>query len=122
MNIQTLFAERLGGAAFGLAEEIYKFEKIKRAKAAAREAQPGRELLDFGVGEPDGIAPAAIRRALKKAVDDPANRGYADNGIRDFKLAAARYMEQFFGVRDLNPETEIVHSIGSKSALAMLPL
>lgn len=122
MNVQTLFAERIGGATFGLSNEIYKFEKIKRAKAGARQAHPDVELLDFGVGEPDQLAPAPIRRALKKAVDDPANRGYADNGIREFKEAAARYMAEFFGVGDLNPETEVVHSIGSKPALAMLPL
>lgn len=122
MNLQTLFAERIGGAGFGLSQEIYKFEKIKRAKAAARAAHPDVELLDFGVGEPDQMAPPPIRRALKKAVDDPANRGYADNGIREFKLAAAQYMRDFFGVADLNPDTEINHSIGSKAALATLPL
>ncbi len=59
---------------------------------------------------------------MKKAVDDPANRGYADNGIREFKEAAARYMKEFFGVANLDPDTEINHSIGSKPALAMLPL
>ncbi|MCO5067722.1 MAG: LL-diaminopimelate aminotransferase [Kiritimatiellae bacterium] len=122
MDIQSLFAERIGGARFGTGNEIYKFEKIKRAKAAARAARPQVELLDFGVGEPDQIAPAAIRDALKRAVDDPANRGYADNGIREFKLAAAEYMQKFFGVSDLDPDTEINHSIGSKPALAMLPL
>lgn len=122
MVVQELFAERIGGANFGRVSEIYKFEKIKRAKAAASQAYPGVELLDFGVGEPDRLAPALIRRALKKAVDDPANRGYADNGIRQFKLAAAEYMRSFFGVGDLDPDTEINHSIGSKSALAMLPL
>jgi LL-diaminopimelate aminotransferase len=122
MDVQSLFAERIGGARFGTTNEIYKFEKIKRAKAAARAARPEVELLDFGVGEPDQMAPAAIRRALKKAVDDPANRGYADNGIREFKVAAAAYMATFFGVTDLNPDTEITHSIGSKPALAMLPL
>ena len=122
MNIQQLFAERIGGAQYGLSDKIYKFQKIKNAKAAARQEHPGIELLDFGVGEPDQIAPAPIRRALKKAVDDPANRGYADNGIREFKEAAAQYMKTFFGVADLNPETEINHSIGSKPALAMLPL
>ena len=122
MDVQALFAERIGGAKFGTSNEIYKFEKIKRAKAAARAAHPEVELLDFGVGEPDQIAPVAIRRALKKAVDDPANRGYADNGIRDFKVAAATYMATFFGVSDLNPDTDITHSIGSKPALAMLPL
>ena len=122
MDIQPLFAERIGGAQFGLGNEIYKFEKIKRAKKAAREAHPGTELLDFGVGEPDQMAPAPIRRALKKAVDDPANRGYADNGIAEFKAASAQYMKEFFGVTDLDPDKEINHTIGSKPALAMIPL
>jgi LL-diaminopimelate aminotransferase len=122
MDFQKLFAERIGGATFGTKNEIYKFEKIKRAKAAARAARPAVELLDFGVGEPDQMAPAPIRKALKKAVDDPVNRGYADNGIREFKVAAAEYMAKFFGVTGLDPETEITHSIGSKPALAMLPL
>ncbi|MBM4144217.1 MAG: LL-diaminopimelate aminotransferase [Lentisphaerae bacterium] len=122
MDMQGLFAARIGGRAFGTSTEIYKFEKIKRAKAAARAARPDVELLDFGVGEPDQPAPPAVREALKRAVDDPANRGYADNGIPAFKEAAARYMETFFGVRGLDPAAEITHSIGSKSALAMLPL
>ena len=122
MDIQKLFADRIGGEEFGRSTAIYKFEKIKRAKRAAREAHPGAEMLDFGVGEPDQMAPKAIRQALKKAVDDPANRGYADNGIAEFKAAAAKYMSDFFGVTDLDPATEINHTIGSKPALAMLPL
>ncbi|OQA29487.1 MAG: LL-diaminopimelate aminotransferase [Verrucomicrobia bacterium ADurb.Bin345] len=122
MKLQPLFAERIGGARFGLGNEIYKFEKIKRAKAAVLKARPQVELLDFGVGEPDQLAPFPIREAMKKAVDDPRNRGYADNGIREFRVAAARYMKDFFGVADLDPDAEIVHSIGSKSALALLPL
>lgn len=122
MDLQPLFAERIGGKTFGTTNEIYKFEKIKRAKAAARAARPEVELLDFGVGEPDQMAPAAIRDALKKAVDDPANRGYADNGIQAFKVAAAEYMSKFFGVTGLDPDKHINHSIGSKPALGMLPL
>ena len=122
MNIQELFAERIGGKAFGTGTEIYKFEKIKRAKTEARRQKPDVELLDFGVGEPDQMAPEAIRRALRDAVEDPANRGYADNGIREFKVAAAEYMRKFFGVAGLDPDTEINHSIGSKPALAMMPL
>ncbi len=122
MDLQDLFAERIGGKQFGLGTEIYKFEKIKRAKIAALKARPAVELLDFGVGEPDQLAPFPIREALKKAVDDPANRGYSDNGIREFKVAATRYLEEFFGVAGLDPDTEINHSIGSKSALATLPL
>jgi LL-diaminopimelate aminotransferase len=122
MNIQQLFAERIGGASFGTSTEIYKFEKIKRAKSEARTSRPGVELLDFGVGEPDRLAPDPIRDAMKTAIDDPANRGYSDNGIIEFRTAAAKYMKEFFGVTDLDPETEINHSIGSKPALAMLPL
>jgi LL-diaminopimelate aminotransferase len=122
MNLQHLFANRIGGARFGETNEIYKFEKIKRAKAAARKERPDVELLDFGVGEPDQMAPRAVRDALKKAVEDPANRGYADNGTREYRLAAADYLRKFFGVADVDPDREINHSIGSKSALAMLPL
>ncbi len=122
MDLQRLFAERIGGSAFGTSTEIYKFEKIKRAKAEGRRRHPDVELLDFGVGEPDRMAPAPIRDGLKKAVDDPANRGYADNGIPEFKQAAVQYMEKFFAVSGLDPETEVNHSIGSKPALAMLPL
>ncbi len=122
MNMQNLFAQRIGGEQFGLTNEIYKFEKIKRAKAAARKARPGVEMLDFGVGEPDQMAPAPIREALKREVDIPTNRGYADNGIAEFQQAAADYMRNFFGVTDLDPSTEINHSIGSKPALALLPL
>ena len=43
--IQELFAERLGGNSFGKDTKIYKFEKIKRAKRAAMEANPTKELL-----------------------------------------------------------------------------
>jgi LL-diaminopimelate aminotransferase len=122
MDITKLYADRIGGEAFGTSTEIYKFEKIKRAKAAAKADHPDMELLDFGVGEPDQMAPAPIREALKAAVDDADNRGYADNGIAAFQNAAAEYLETFFGVRDIDPATEICHSIGSKPALAMLPL
>ena len=122
MDIQALFADRIGGRDFGTSTEIYKFEKIKRAKDAAREARPDVELLDFGVGEPDQMAPAPIREALKAEVDNADNRGYADNGVAEFKQAAADYMSKFFGVSDLDPATEINHSIGSKPALAMLPI
>ena len=121
MNHEQLFADRIGGTQFGKSTEIYKFEKIKRAKAKARELHPDLEILDFGVGEPDQMAPAPIREALKQEVEKPENRGYADNGIPEFKEAAASYMKNFFGV-DLDASTEINHSIGTKPALAMLPL
>ncbi len=119
--MQGLIAERLGGSSFGKSTKIYKFEKIKRAKAAAMAADPERELLDFGVGEPDAMAFPVVVEALKRECEKPENRGYADNGIAEFKGAAAKYMGRVFGVNGLDPDKEVIHSIGSKCALAMLP-
>ena len=119
--IQQLFAERLGGKNFGKYTTVYKFEKIKRAKRAAMREHPGIELIDLGVGEPDEMAPEPIVNALIEEAQKPENRGYTDNGIEEFRQAAARYLEQVFGVSGLNPDTQINHSIGSKSALALLP-
>src|ERR687885_523532 len=117
---QSLFADRLGGASYGKGTEIYKFEKIKRAKRAALQAHPERRLLDFGIGENDDMADPLVRDALKREVDKLENRGYADNGIQAFKDAAAAFMKRVFGVA-LDPATEVNHAIGSKPALAMLP-
>lgn len=119
--IQGLFAERIGGANFGKSTRIYKFEKIKRAKAEARKANPSAELLDFGVGEPDEMAFSIVVEALKHECAKPENRGYADNGIAELKEAAAQYMERIYGVTGIDPVKEVIHSIGSKPALAMLP-
>ena len=117
---QQLFAQRIGGSNYGKGSEIYKFEKIKRAKRKALADHPERALIDFGIGENDEMAPQSVRRAMAREIDQPANRGYADNGIAEFKEAVARFMDREFDVR-LDPGTEINHSIGSKPALAMLP-
>ncbi|WP_410768070.1 LL-diaminopimelate aminotransferase [Fontibacillus sp. BL9] len=119
--IQLQFADRIGGANYGKDTAIYKFEKIKRAKAAAKKDFPGIELIDMGVGEPDEMADAGIVAKLAEEASKPENRGYADNGIPEFKVAAARYLQEVFGVEGIDADTEIVHSIGSKPALAMLP-
>ncbi|HTB64053.1 MAG TPA: LL-diaminopimelate aminotransferase [Opitutales bacterium] len=117
---QQLFAERIGGAQYGQSTAIYKFEKIKRAKAAARAAHPGVALIDLGVGEPDEMAFPEVVKAMQDAVAQPENRGYSDNGGPEFKQAVARYMHKVFGV-EINAETEVMHSIGSKAALSLLP-
>ncbi|MBN1853890.1 MAG: LL-diaminopimelate aminotransferase [Pirellulales bacterium] len=117
---QDRFADRIGGARFGKETEIYKFEKIKRAKRRVLAEHPDRRLLDFGIGENDAMAPEPIRRILSEEAGRPENRGYADNGITEFKEAAARFMERNFGVF-LDPVTQVNHCIGTKSALAMFP-
>ncbi|PWA13143.1 LL-diaminopimelate aminotransferase [Pueribacillus theae] len=119
--IQSLFAERIGGKQFGLTNEIYKFEKIKRVKKEAMLANPHIELIDLGVGEPDAMADDTVIQVLDQEARKPENRFYSDNGIDEFKQAASSYMQNVFGVTGLDPDTEINHAIGSKSALAMLP-
>ncbi len=118
--LQQLFAERIGGAQYGKDTAIYKFEKIKRAKRKALADHPERQLLDFGIGENDGVADEVVLRTMADEIGKPENRGYADNGIGEFKEAVARFMQRQFGV-ELDAATEVNHCIGSKTALAMLP-
>src|ERR1041385_1352341 len=119
--IQSLFAERIGGAQYGKTHAIYKFEKIKRAKRAAMVLHPGEEIIDMGVGEPDEMAFPEVVEKLCAEARKPENRGYADNGDSVLKQAAARYLDRVCGVPGINPETEVMHSIGSKAALSILP-
>ncbi|MFM1904074.1 MAG: LL-diaminopimelate aminotransferase [Planctomycetota bacterium] len=117
---QDRFADRIGGANFGKGTAIYKFELIKRAKRQALADHPERRMLDFGIGENDEMAPESVRAVMRREIDRPENRGYADNGIAEFKQAAAAFMEREFGVV-LDPVKEVNHCIGSKTAYAMLP-
>ena len=117
---QDLFATRIGGARYGKDTAIYKFEKIKRAKRQAVADHPERRMLDFGIGENDEMAPEHVRAVMRREVDRPETRGYADNGIALFKQAVASFMDREFGV-SLDPDREINHCIGSKTAYAMLP-
>jgi len=118
--VQRLFADRIGGPNYGKGTEIYKFEKIKRAKRKALADYPDRSLLDFGIGENDEMAPQSVRQFMAGEINKPENRGYADNGIAEFKTAAANFMNRNFGV-ELDPVNEVNHCVGSKTALAMLP-
>jgi LL-diaminopimelate aminotransferase len=115
-------SDRLGGINFGKSTAIYKFELIKRAKAAAKIARPDVSLIDMGVGEPDWPADEIVVKTLSQEAGKPENRWYADNGIPEFQEAAAGYLEKVFGVKGLIPSEHIIHGIGSKPILAMLPV
>ncbi|MFS0837169.1 LL-diaminopimelate aminotransferase [Paenibacillus sp. 1P03SA] len=119
--IQKSFADRVGGDKFGKGNEVYKFEKIKRAKAQALKEKPGIPIIDMGLGEPDWMADKEVVNVLSAEAAKRENRFYSDNGSVDFKEAAAAYMERVYGVEGLNPATEINHCIGSKPALAQIP-
>lgn len=120
--IQSLFAERVGGSSFGNDATLFKFEKIKRAKREAVQKKPGIALIDLGVGEPDWMAEPEVVEELYNQARKRENRGYTDNGLQDFKAAAAQYMKTVFQVPGLDAVNEINHGIGSKSILALLPL
>src|ERR1041384_6944979 len=119
--IQDLIAERIGGSQYGKSQAIYKFEKIKRAKRTAMALHPGAEIIGLGIGEPDEMAFPEVVEKLHEEAKKPENRGYADNGDAVLKRSAARYLDRVCGVKGINPETEVIHSIGSKAALSILP-
>ena len=119
--IQNLFAERIGGNQYSKTTAIYKFEKIKRAKKAALDAKPGAEIIDMGVGEPDEMAFPEVIDILHAEAQKHGNRGYADNGDEVMKQAASDYLHKVCGVAGIDPQYEVLHSIGSKAALSILP-
>ena len=120
--MNDVIAARLGGRAFGSDTTVYKFEAIKRAKAAAVAANPTVELIDLGVGEPDRPADSGVVAALGREAGRSENRFYADNGIDEFQHAAAAYLKAVYGVTVPAATSRIVHGSGSKPILAMLPL
>lgn len=96
----------------------YVFAEVNRMKAAWR--KEGRDIIDFGMGNPD-LAPAPhIVEKLKEVAGDPrAHRYSASQGVPALRRAFTRYYERRFDV-GLNPETEVCVTLGSKEGLANL--
>lgn len=120
--IDDKIADRLGGINFGRSTTIYKFELIKRAKASARQAHPEMDLIDMGVGEPDWPADNLVVQTMAGEAGKPENRWYADNGIPEFREAAAKYLERVYGLTGTITPENIIHGVGSKPILAMLAI
>jgi len=94
----------------------YVFEEVNRAKAAARNA--GADIIDLGMGNPDLPAPAHVIEKLKETLGKPRTDRYsASKGIPGLRRAQAGYYARRFGVK-LNPETQIVTTLGSKEGFA----
>ena len=94
----------------------YVFAEVNRLKAEARAA--GRDIIDFGMGNPDMPTPQHIVDKLVETVAKPNTHGYsASKGIPGLRKAISGYYERRFGV-DIDPETEAVVSIGSKEGLS----
>jgi len=96
----------------------YVFAEVNAMKAAARAA--GEDIIDLGMGNPDGAPAPHVIEKLAEVARDPHAHGYsASKGIKGLRKAQAGYYARRFGV-ELDPETEVVVTLGSKEGLANL--
>lgn len=94
----------------------YLFAEVD--KAIARAKQQGKDVISFGIGDPDLPTPSHIIERLEHEARDPKNHRYPSyEGLPDFRKAVADWYEKRFGVI-LDPETEVVSLIGSKEGIA----
>src|SRR3984885_14863954 len=96
----------------------YVFAEVNALKAKARAA--GHDVIDLGMGNPDGATPDHIVKKLIETVQNPRAHGYsASRGIAGLRRAQAAYYARRFGV-ELDPATEAIVTLGSKEGLATL--
>jgi alanine-synthesizing transaminase len=96
----------------------YVFEEVNRLKAKLR--ADGVDIIDFGMGNPDMPTPRHIVDKLIETVKKPKTHGYsASKGIVGLRRAMAGYYDRRFGVK-LDPDTEVVVTLGSKEGFANL--
>lgn len=98
----------------------YIFAELDEWKDAAR-AQ-GIDIIDMGIGNPDGATPKAVVDAAIKSIQNPKSHGYPSfKGKIEFRNAIAKWMKRKYDV-DVDPETEIQTLIGAKEGLAHMAL
>lgn len=98
----------------------YVFAEVNRLKAEYR--ANGVDIIDFGMGNPDMDTPSHIVDKLVETVRKPRTHRYSSSrGIPGLRRAQAAYYERRFGVT-LNPETEVIATLGSKEGLANLAM
>jgi alanine-synthesizing transaminase len=96
----------------------YVFAVINEMKAKARAAK--LDVVDLGMGNPDGAAPRAVVSKLVEAARNPRNHRYSlSRGIPKLREEIVRRYQSRYGV-ELDPETEAIVTIGAKDALAHL--
>ena len=93
----------------------YLFVEINR-KIAELQAK-GKDIVDFGIGDPDLPTPSHIIECMCQAAHDPANHRYPETaGLPELRQAIAEWYERRFGV-DLDPAKEVLPLIGSKEGI-----
>jgi alanine-synthesizing transaminase len=96
----------------------YVFAVINEMKAKARAAQ--LDVVDLGMGNPDGAAPRVVVSKLVEAARNQRNHRYSmSRGIPKLREEIVRRYRQNYCV-DIDPETEAIVTIGAKDALAHL--
>lgn len=96
----------------------YVLEEVNRIKARLR--AEGTDIIDFGMGNPDMPTPKHIvEKMIETARDPKAGRYSASKGIVGLRRAMAGYYKRRFDV-DLNPDTEVIATLGSKEGFANL--
>ena len=96
----------------------YVFAEVNAMKAAARAR--GEDIVDLGMGNPDGAPPAHVVDKLAEVARNPHAHGYsASKGIKGLRKAQADYYARRFAV-DLDPDREVIVTLGSKEGLANL--
>ena len=96
----------------------YVFAEVNRLKAELR--SQGKDIIDFGMGNPDMPTPKHIREKLKETVEKPGTGRYSSSkGIPGLRKAQSAYYKRRFNV-DLDPENEVIVTLGSKEGLANL--
>ena len=94
----------------------YVFAEVNRLKAQAR--ADGADIIDLGMGNPDMQTPDHIIEKMIETMRKPRVHRYsASKGIQGLRKAQAAYYDRRFGVK-LNPETQIVATLGSKEGFA----
>ncbi len=98
----------------------YVFARLDELKARAREQ--GLDLIDLGMGNPDGPAPQPVIEAAIAALQDPTNHGYPPfEGTASFRRTITEWYHRRYQV-DLNPDGEALPLLGSKEGLTHLAL
>jgi alanine-synthesizing transaminase len=96
----------------------YVFAEVNRLKAELR--AKGKDIIDFGMGNPDMATPKHIREKLIETVERPGTGRYSTSrGIPGLRAAQVKYYKRRFDV-DLDAENEVVVTLGSKEGLANL--
>ena len=114
MKVKNIESERIRNL------PTYLFQEINTKKLELR--KQGKDIIDFGMGNPDKPPPTPIIEKLKEVLNDPKVHRYSvSKGILNLRKEVANWYEKRFGVK-LDPEEEIIVCIGSKEGISHLAL